>query len=176
MRANAISTVCLTAALCLAGSGCGGGGEATDSDARAASKAPAPGVPISKGGDNSIQTWGEEGSKADRDEATGLVTSYLGARAARDWAAACAFLAGKVRAMQQRLFNASTCAEAMRAYSSRASTRALSAEAEIDVLSFRRGGGYGFLIYRRDDGVFATALDRDDGGWKIISVTPNPIL
>ena len=45
------------------------------------------------------------------------------------------------------------------------------------MLSFRVGGRYAFLIYRRSDGkVYTTALTREGGAWKIVSVTPNPVL
>ena len=56
-----------------------------------------------------------------------------------------------------------------------ASNATLRGEAAIAVLSFRIGAHYAFLIYRRPDGFFATALTRASGRWKLVSVTPNPI-
>lgn len=63
----------------------------------------------------------------------------------------------------------------MASFAADASTAVLREEAEIEVLSFRVGGGYAFLIYRRSDGVFATALTHERDRWKLISATPNPI-
>jgi hypothetical protein len=53
-----------------------------------------------------------------------------------------------------------------------ARTSVLEEEARIEVLSLRIGGKYAFLIYRRSDGVWATALGRQGGAWRVISVTP----
>lgn len=138
-------------------------------------KAAAPGVPTSKGGDNSIQTWGVEASSAERVRVADLVRRYLNARVGGDWAEACSLLAAKQRAGYARL-GEGACARGMDFFTERASARAPKRKAEIEVLSFRIGGGYGFLIYRRPDGkVYATAVEPEASEWKIVSVTPNPI-
>jgi hypothetical protein len=139
------------------------------------SKVAGPGVPTSREGDNSIQTWGLEASDAKREEATAAVQAYLDARAARDWSDVCSHLAGKPRAEQGRYAGGAGCAKAMASFAADASSAVLRQEAEVDVLSFRVGGGYAFLIYRRRDGVYATALSRESGSWKIVSVTPTPV-
>lgn len=139
------------------------------------SKVAAPGVPTSKEGDNSIQTWGLEASEAQREAATKAVQSYLNARAARQWARVCHLLAAKPRREQEQFGGGASCAKAMASFAADASPAVLEEEAEIEVLSFRVGDKYTFLIYRRPDGIFATALSREGGKWKLISVTPNPI-
>lgn len=136
------------------------------------SKVAAPGVLTSKEGDNSIQTYGLEASSAERAAATAAVQAYLNARAARDWAKVCSHLAAKPRAEQERFGGGASCAEAMASFAAKASTATLAEEA---VLSFRVGGKYAFLIYRRPDGVWATALAREASAWKIVTVTPNPL-
>lgn len=195
-RALTATALLATAAL-LALAGCGGGGDdttaATDTvqqreettattdsstrpDPRPGSKAAAAGVPTSKQADNSIQTWGVEASEAEREEAIADVQGYLDARAARSWKVACSHLAAEQRAEYTQIGNGS-CTSGIDLFTEQAPDRALQEEAEIEVLSFRSGGGFGFLIYeRRDDGkVYATAVKPEEGEWKIVSVTPNPI-
>jgi hypothetical protein len=138
------------------------------------SKAPAPGVPTSKGGDDSIQTYGVEGSDTERAEASALVRAYLSARAAGNWGKVCSQLAAKPRAEQSRFAKgAQSCAAAMASFAAEASGAVLREEAQIEVLSLRVGPRFAFLIYRRPDrSVWATALERGGGGWKVLSVTP----
>jgi hypothetical protein len=139
------------------------------------SKAAAPGVPTSKHGDNSIQTWGVEASHTEREAATKTVQTYLDARAAGTWIRVCSLLASKPRREQEQFGGGASCAKAMASFAADAEDAALREEAEIEVLSFRVDDEYAFLIYRRPDGIFATALTREAGAWKLISVTPNPI-
>jgi hypothetical protein len=181
----------LAAVLALAG--CGGGGEGSPDASTASSpqqrqeapqatlpapqpgsKAAAPGVPTSEQGDSSIQTWGVEAGAGQRARFTTIVQSYLDARADRRWASVCALLAAKPRTEQSR-GGGTTCARAMTSFAAGAAPATLRREARIDVLSLRRGGGYAFLIYRRPDGVYATALTREGSGWKIVSATPAPV-
>lgn len=159
------------AALALTGCG-GGGGEATTT---AGSKAPAPGVPTSPHGDNSIQTWGLEASSARRAQAAAFLRAYLDARATGAWAKVCSDLAARPRAEQERFGGGAPCAEAMASFAAHASPAALREEAQIEVLSFRVGRRYTFLIYRRPDGVFAMPLAREGGRLKLLLATPEPL-
>lgn len=138
-------------------------------------KAAAPGVPTSKHGDNSIQRWGLEASAEERLEASAIVQRYLDARADRDWGTVCALLAAKPRREQSRFAGGASCAEAMASFARNARRSVLREEAEIDVLSFRVGSRYAFLIYRRPDGLYAMALTREGGEWKLVTVSPNPL-
>lgn len=160
------------------------GGEATTPSSRSppsGSKEAAPGVPTSKGGDNSIQTWGVEAPAALRGRLTALVQEFLDARADADWAKACSFLATEQRAMFEKLIKGKSgnaaCAEGMEALASGVAASAFAHEAGIgEVLSLRVGGGHAFLIYTRLEGkVYATALSREDGAWKIVSVGPTAL-
>lgn len=140
------------------------------------SKAPAPGVPTSKHGDNSIQTYGLEASSAERARASAAVRAYLNARAAENWARACSYLAAKPLAEQRQLAQGASCAKAMEALTARAPSSALAGEARIEALSFRVGRKYAFLIYRRPEGkVYAMPLLREGGKWKLGLLTPTPL-
>lgn len=175
MRTARSTLLALTAAAVLALAGCGGGEGETSTTTTSSSKAPAPGVPTSKEGDNSIQTYGLEASNAERAQATALVQAYLNARASGNWAKVCSYLAAKPRAEQERFAGGAPCAKAMASFAAHAQTSVLEEEARIAVLSFRVGGKYAFLIYRRPDGIWATALTREAGNWKVVSVTPAPV-
>jgi hypothetical protein len=171
---------------------CGGGGEGQSPTAatppagiaaspRPGSKAAAPGVPTTKGGDNSIQTWGLEASSTERASATAVVQAFLDARTRADWANACSYLAAKQRTMFERLARGKSgnaaCAEGMGLLAAHVPASAFAHEAEIlEVLSLRVGGGNAFLIYSRPGGkVYATALGSEDGAWKVISVGPTAL-
>ena len=146
------------------------------------SKEAAPGVPISKHGDSSIQTYGVEAGGEERAEVAATVQKFYDARAARNWALACEMLAAKPRAEYERLLKSeksgvAACTETMAALSQQVPTSAFVEEAEIEeVLSFRTDDEYAFLIYTRPDGkVYATAVAQEDG-WKIVSVGPAEIV
>ncbi len=142
------------------------------------SKAAARGVPTSKQGDNSIQTYGLEAGAGERAEVTAAVQEFLDARAARNWATACSLLAAKPLTEYETLLKDSTkkgipaCAEVMRVFATDVPDSAFAEEAEIaEVLSLRVDDEYAFLIYTRPDGkIYATAVAREGGSWKIVSV------
>jgi len=141
------------------------------------SKRAAPGVPVSAEGDNSIQLYGVEASDAERARLTALVQSFLNARAAGNWTEVCSLLAAKPRAEQLRFApGAKSCAQAMAYFAKDANPAILREEAQIEVLSLRVDPPIAFLIYRRSDqSIWATALEREGGEWKVISVTPAPV-
>jgi hypothetical protein len=145
--------------LALGPAGCGGDGQSdsTGSEAttpssgssQSGSKEAAPGVPTSKGGDNSIQTWGVEAPAALRGRLTALVQEFLDARADADWAEACSFLAAEQRTTFEQLIKgksgSAACAEGMEALAT---------------------------------GVPASAfapLNSEGGAWKIVSVGPTTL-
>jgi hypothetical protein len=197
-RSSIRALLAFSAAAALLFAGCGSGGEASiDSTSSTAmppvttkpkqqkppnlppptpgSKTAAPGVPTSEHGDNSIQTWGLEAPDAEREAATATVQRYLDARAKGEWGRVCSLLAAKPRREQEQFGGGASCAQAMVSFAADASTATLREEAEIEVLSLRIGDEYAFLVYRRPDGIFAIALTREDGEWKLISVGPNPL-
>ncbi|HWO16624.1 MAG TPA: hypothetical protein VNM89_07925 [Solirubrobacterales bacterium] len=169
--------------------GSGGSGEREPLDTSSlpepeeGSKKAAPGVPVSRGGDNSIQTWGLEASAQERAEVTAILQAFLDARAAAEWASACSYLAAEQRAEFESLGNAdkrgnAACAETMRAFATGVPSSAYDEEAQIDyVLSLRVGEGHAFLIYTRPDTnkIYANALREEDGTWKVVSVGPTVI-
>jgi hypothetical protein len=194
--ARSIVAVAVFAAIALFASACGDDGqEASSSSTQATttttpvkpdsspqenSKAAAPGVPTSKQGDNSIQTWGLEASSAERTHLTTVVQAFLDARAEANWARACSYLAAEQRKGFEDVVKKSgtaACAEGMAAFANEVPVSAFAHEAEIlKVLSLRVGGGHAFLIYTRPGGrIYATALGREGSVWKVISVGPTAL-
>jgi hypothetical protein len=139
---------------------------------------------LTKGGDNSIQEYGEEAPASEMDEAAAALHNFLDARAAGDWASACSFLATDVvetlekLASQAKELQGADCAAILGRLTNPAATEAIRAEAaQADVASLRVEGDGGFVIYRGiDDAVQAVAMRKEDGEWKVGSLAGTPIL
>lgn len=182
--------ICAIAAAALL-SGCGGDGSDDTSvssngaeaanGGRAGSRAAARGVPLAKGGDNSIQTYGVEAPRADRARATAVAKAYLGARANRDWGKACSYLVTLMRAKLAQLAKyskgrAAGCAGAMESFAAQTPKAELRAAADIEALSLRVKGPQGFLIYRDDKGEpYDLSLNLLGGDWKVAALTGIPL-
>jgi hypothetical protein len=132
-------------------------------------KAVAPGVPLAKGGDNSIQTFGVAAPRRDRLEVAAAAQAYLDARVLGNWDEACSDLAAPTRVQLGKLVDSGTCADAMAALSAGVPKTKLQIAADIEVLSMRVRGNRGFLIYRNGEGTpSAIAIHRERGGeWRV---------
>lgn len=136
--------------------------------------AVAPGVPIVKGGDNSIVSYGVEAASGERIRIARLVEDYLGAEAAGNWAAACTDLSVLIRRRLKAAAEATPnlqakgCADVLAALLSRMPQAALRKGAQIYVLSLRVRPHNAFVIYRDGAGEpFNLPLRRENGQWKI---------
>jgi hypothetical protein len=146
-------------------------------------KAAAPGVPVDRGGDNSIQTFGAEGEEAARAQAKAELEAYLDARLAGDWPGACASASSefkgelaKVAAEAPSKVEVEGCAAIMRLLSADAPTAELRAAAQVGrVLSFRvKGDDYAYLIFKGAKGaVMFVAMANDGGEWKVNTIEPS---
>jgi hypothetical protein len=130
-------------------------------------------VPIAKGGDNSIQTYGIESEAAQRRRAAVLVKAYLDSQAEARWARACSYLTVKARTGLEGLAEgdgapSAGCSSAMVALLGEAPRAALRRAAQIEVLSFRVRGKQGFVVYRDGSGeAFNLPLRREAGEWRV---------
>jgi hypothetical protein len=132
----------------------------------------------SKGGDNSIQEFGDEGGESELQEAAEVVHGFLVAEAREEWAKACSYLAKSNIEQLEQLASQSPqlrdagCAPVLAAF-----TRPLPAAAErrittVDAGSFRHEGEQGFLIYFGDERVTYAMPLRDEGGtWKVAALS-----
>jgi hypothetical protein len=138
----------------------------------------APGVPTAKGGDNSIQEFGVEASSSERIEATRVIKDYLDARAAGDWARACARVSSGLREEFLHFSEASTqrgqppsCKDALQSLTVDVPESALRTAADIRVLSMRAEGSSALLIYRNGENTpFSFPVSREGSEWKVAAL------
>jgi hypothetical protein len=143
-------------------------------------KAVAPGVPVTRGGDNSIQAFGTEGAEAERSQAFSELRAYLGALGGREWARACALASGQLRQDLGRLVAQSPtppgdakkpkgCAATLEALLGAAAPQALREATQVgELLSFRVQGEYAYLIFRGAGGkAMFIAMADEEGKWKV---------
>jgi hypothetical protein len=169
------------------GSGAGGGG---GSGASSGSSAVPP-LKVSgggssqfrtKGGDNSIQNYGEESDETELRQAAEALHGFYIARAEEEWTKACSYLAKTLAKQLEQLASRSPqlkgggCPEALHAV-----TRPLPPSVErettlVDAASLRREGEGAFLIYRGAEGkVYAVSMQQEGGGWKVAGLAGTPL-
>ncbi len=136
----------------------------------------------SKGGDNSIQEYGDEGDESELQEVAEIVHGFYVARAEEKWDTACSYLAkGNIEQLEQLAaqspqFKGSGCGPILKAF-----TRPLPAAVQreitsVDAGSFRHEGEQGFLIYSgADQTVYAMPLRDEDGSWKVAALSGSAI-
>lgn len=131
-----------------------------------------------KGGDNSIQEFGDESDESELQEAAEVVHGFYVSRAAGEWEKACSYLSESNKEQLEQLANQSPqskgadCATVLKAF-----TRPLPASVEreittVDAGSLRREGEQGFLIYFGAGHVKYAMPLRDEGGsWKVAALS-----
>jgi hypothetical protein len=134
-----------------------------------------------KGGDNSIQEYGEE-DESELQEVAEIVHGFFVARAEERWEAACSYLAkANVEqlheiASQSPEFKQASCGRILEAF-----TRSLAPSVDrevttVDAGSFRHDGDQGFLIYYgAEHTAYAVGLHQEDGTWKVTTLSGTPL-
>lgn len=131
-----------------------------------------------KGGDNSIQNYGEEASPAELRRTARLVHGYLVALAEEGWAHACSYFSRKQRRGLERLAAGSTpklagCPGALAKLIGRVAPGAAREATVLDAASLRSQGPQGFLIYRGAGGkAYFMSLWREGGSWTVAALSP----
>ncbi len=140
--------------------------------------APAPGVPTSKGGDNSIQTYGTEAPAAERIAVAAAAKAFLDSEADGRWAVACTYLPSSTQRKMTRAAKRSPqikgggCAAVLGTMLARAPKPLLRSGSQIHVLSLRVKGSQAFVIYRNAAGkAYNLPLRREGGEWKVAALT-----
>jgi hypothetical protein len=148
------------------------------------SKAPAPGVPTTKGGDNSIQAFGAEGEEEPRAQAVSNLLAYLQARLSGEWERACDLASEEFREQLEALIERAKAKGDAPKPKGCAETLALltpgEAKAELrkrfvveEVLSFRVEEPYAYLIFKGDEGeAMFIAMNDADGSWRVNVLEP----
>jgi hypothetical protein len=136
-----------------------------------------------KGGDNSVQEFGEEADMSELDEAAAALHDFLDARAESNWAAACEYMSKSVvegfkqLAAQSAQVEDSSCAGILQGLTNPAAKEAMKAEAaQADVHSLRADSERAFVIYTANgDAVYAMPMANEGGAWKVASLAGTPL-
>lgn len=136
-----------------------------------------------KGGDNSIQEFGEEADASEFEAAAAALHDFLDARASEDWESACAAVSQEVKqsleklAAQAKQLDDASCAGVLEALTNPAAKRILQEEAtQADVASLRIEDDRGYAVYRSSKGtVLAIPMANEDGDWKVAGLAGTPI-
>jgi hypothetical protein len=133
-----------------------------------------------KGGDNSIQNYGEEADSSEVEEVNAILSGYLDARAAGQWAKSCTYLAATSVQPLQRLAESSPklegkgCGAILGALSAGLpkSARA-SSLGEEGIASLRAKDEQAFALYHGTDGKdYFVPMRREGDEWKVGSMIP----
>lgn len=131
-----------------------------------------------KGGDNSIQEFGDESDESELQEAAEVVHGFYVSRAAEEWGKACSYLAkSNIEQLEQIAKQSPQLKEAGCAPVLRAFTRPLPASVSreittVDAGSLRHEGEQGFLIYYgADHAKYAMPLRNEGGSWKVTALS-----
>jgi len=134
-----------------------------------------------KGGDNSIQNFGEEADESELELAAEALHGFFVARAEEDWAGACSFLSATMRRQLEQLASrlkgtdGKDCASVLHAFTAPLPSSVRRESTVVDAGSLRDDGEQAFLIYRgADKTVYAMPMKEEDGAWKVglLSATP----
>lgn len=136
-----------------------------------------------KGGDNSIQDYGDEGGESELQEVAEIVHAFFVTRAEKKWEQACSYLSQanieqlEQLAAQSPQFKDKGCAAVLQVF-----TRPLPAAVQreittVDAGSFRRDDEQGFLVYygAPERTVYAMPLRNEDGTWKVSALSGSAI-
>jgi hypothetical protein len=131
-------------------------------------------------GDNSVPTYGSEGSAAQRASAEASLRAFLEARARRDWATACRHLAASVRTHLEQLAKGSGaktvgCAATMNAFAGSGPAASLADPLTHGLLSLRVKGTSAFALWVGPRGQkYAMPMAREGGAWAVAQIAPLP--
>lgn len=136
-----------------------------------------------KGGDNSVQEFGEEADASEFDAAAVALHNFLDARAQGNWAAACQYMSKATVESFEKLAahakqaEATSCGAILGMLMNPAAKGAMKAEAEkANVGSLRIEGERAFVIYTGVDGtVLAMPMANEGGDWKVASLVGTPL-
>lgn len=134
-----------------------------------------------KGGDNSIQDFGEESDESELEEAAASLHEFLVARAEEGWSTACSHLAKTAAQQLQQLASSGKLSGAGCAGILAALTPSLPAKVQkestiVDAGSLRTEGEQAFLIYRGAEGtVYAISMTQESGTWKVGALAATPL-
>lgn len=168
-----------------AATGCGGSEATGDAEKTTAQEPLYPYVKgpsrefLVRGGDNAVQTYGHEATKAEREQASHVIHAWMKARAAQDWAKDCSYFSqGYIEtlitndAMKVSHGKVKNCAQGLAFFGHAASGNYKNTLAgPIDSLRVDQGKGY--AQYHGNDGHdWVITVEREGGRWLIATASP----
>jgi hypothetical protein len=131
-----------------------------------------------KGGDNSIQEFGDEGDESELREAAEVVHGFYVSRASEEWDKACSYLAKSNIEQLEKLgsqspqFKNAGCAPILKAFTRPVPASVNREITTIDAGSLRHEGEQGFLIYYgAGHATYAMPLKNEGGAWKVAALS-----
>jgi hypothetical protein len=147
---------------------------------RLAGKAGAAAPFLVAQGDNSIPTYGSEAQPGQLAAAEGVLSGYLGARAAGDWAGACSLMSAAA-AKQVVLLGGepgnggTSCAAAYAKLSERAPPSERADPLVDGLTALRVESPHAFaLFYGSGEQQYMMPLEEESGGWRVTQIAPLP--
>jgi hypothetical protein len=133
-----------------------------------------------KGGDNSIQEFGDEEGESELETAAKVVHDFYVDRGIGAWSDACALMSVLLREQLEQLASKSNvkgCAPFLEAFTSQLSAETWREITTVDAVSLRREDDHGFLIYVGAGGtVYAMPLKEEGGEWKVTGLAATELL
>jgi hypothetical protein len=132
-----------------------------------------------RGGDNVVQTFGREASKAEREQLSRTIAAWMKARAAQDWKRDCSYFARSyihslvaTDATEVTNGRVTTCPQALAYFGHQASgSYKNNLTGPIDSLRISEGHGYA-QYHGSDSHDWVVPVYREGGKWLISSATP----
>lgn len=136
-----------------------------------------------KGGDNSVQEFGEEAGSSEFHAAAAALHNFLDARAEGNWAATCDYISKTIIESVEKLaakakqIEDKSCGGILEKLTNPAAIPALKAEAEqANVRSLRTEGGQAFVLYTGPHAtILSVPMANEDGIWKVASLSGYPL-
>lgn len=135
-----------------------------------------------KGGDNSVQEFGQEAGGSDFEAAATALHNFLDARAEGNWAAACQYMSkSTVESFEQLAAQTKSsdksCGAILAQITNPAAKQSMVEEAvKADIGSMRTEGDRAFLIYTAGGKtVLAVSMANEGGQWKVASLAGTPL-
>jgi hypothetical protein len=136
-----------------------------------------------KGGDNSVQEFGEEADSSEFDAAATVLHNFLDARAEGNWAATCEYISKTIIESVEKLaakakqLEDKSCGGILEKLTNPAARSAMKAEAEqANVRSLRTEGEQAFLLYTGPHAtIFSMPVKNEGGAWKVASLAGYPL-
>jgi hypothetical protein len=164
--------------------GCGSGDSSTAADSSAKPKlypwlkGPSRQFLI-RGGDNIVQTFGREATKAEREQVSAMIAAWMKVRAAQDWKKDCSFFSPAFKhnlvandAEQVSGGAVKNCPQAL-AFFGHEESGSYRNNLTGPIDSLRVGEGHGYAQYHGNDGHdWIIPVTREDGRWWIAAGTP----